>query len=190
MFCVPITSGHREDGNLANATYSRAMASPRQNQVPRGTRVTSGATKPPREALPEPENVADPTQPRQITDYTMQRRAALLGLARGRFEEDICDADPMLLRTAKYHGEVTERDCPVCRRTPLTHLTYTFGAEMGELSGRVRSTKELETLAHEFGAFRVYVVEVCRDCHWNHLVISYVLGDGIPRALPRRRGRV
>ena len=165
------------------------MASPRQNHIPRGSRVSSGAAKSPREVLPEPENVADPTRPRQITDYTMQRRAALLGLVRGGFQDDICDADPMLLRTAKYHGEPTERDCPVCRRTRLTHLTYTFGAEMGELSGRVRSKKELEGLAHEFGAFRVYVVEVCRDCHWNHLVISYVLGDGNPRALPRRRGR-
>jgi hypothetical protein len=165
------------------------MATHRQSQAPRGTRVSSGSAKPPPERLPEPEQVDDPTRPRQVVDYGMKRRAALRGLVRGGLREDICDADPILLRTAKYHGEATERPCPVCRRNPLTHVTYTFGPEMGELSGRVRATKELAGLAHEYGAFRVYVVEVCRSCHWNHLVVSYVLGDGKPRTPRGRRGR-
>ena len=35
-------------------------------------------------------------------------------------------------------------------------------------------------MAHEHGEFRVYVVEVCRGCGWNHLALSYVLGrDGL-----------
>ena len=158
------------------------MASPRQNSTPRGSRVVSrGPTKARPEPLPEPENVADPTRPRQVVNYVMQRRAALRGLMRNGLRDDLCDADPMLLRTAKYHGEPAGRPCPVCQRPDLTQLTYTFGAEMGELSGRVRATEELKTLAYEYGAFRVYIVEVCRRCHWNHLVLSYVLGDGCPR---------
>lgn len=140
------------------------------------------------EPLPEPEDVVDPTRPRQVIDYAMQRRAALRGLVRGGLRDDICDADPMLLRTAKYHGEPTQRPCPVCRTEPLTELTYTFGAEMGETSGRVRATADLAELAYEYGAFRVYRVEVCRRCGWNHLVVSYVLGDGRPRAVPKRKG--
>lgn len=87
----------------------------------------------------------------------------------------------MLLRTAKWHGESSEISCPVCRKQNMTHLTYTFGAEMGETSGRVRASDELPELAREYGAFRVYVVEVCERCNWNHLVLSYVLGDGNPR---------
>jgi hypothetical protein len=166
------------------------MASPRQTQVPRGTRVAPrSVAKPRRDPLPEPEAVVDHTRPRQLVDYSMKRRAALQGLVRGGLREDICDADPMLLRTAKYHGEPTGRSCPVCRRNPLTRLTYTFSPEMGELSGRVRAKDELNSLAHEYGAFRVYVVEVCRTCHWNHLVVSYVLGDGNPRTPAGRRGR-
>lgn len=158
------------------------MASPRQNPSIRGTRVSSGSAKRPvAEPLPEPEEVADPTRPRQVVNYVMQRRAALRGLMRTGLRDDPCDADPMLLRTAKYHGEAAGRPCPVCRRTDLTQLTYTFSPEMGETSGRVRATAELTTLAYEFGAFRVYLVEVCRHCHWNHLVVSYVLGDGNPR---------
>jgi len=34
---------------------------------------------------------------------------------------------------------------------------------------------------------RVYVVEVCRGCGWNHLYKSYVVGDGVPRTPPRRQ---
>jgi hypothetical protein len=163
------------------------MASPRQQSTPRGSRVSSaGPKRPVAEPLPEPENVADPTRPRQVVNYVMQRRATLGGFVRGGLREDLCDADPMLLRTAKYHGEVSERRCPVCRKADLTHVTYTFGAEMGERSGRVRATAELKTLAYEYGAFRVYVVEVCQRCSWNHLVVSYVLGDGVPRSAGRR----
>jgi hypothetical protein len=36
-------------------------------------------------------------------------------------------------------------------------------------------------MAYEYGQFRVYVVEVCADCGWNHLTLSYILGDGVPR---------
>jgi hypothetical protein len=37
----------------------------------------------------------------------------------------------------------------------------------------------------EYGEFRVYIVEVCRDCSWNHLCVSFVLGDGVERKPPR-----
>ena len=38
----------------------------------------------------------------------------------------------------------------------------------------------------EFGEFRVYVVEICTSCHWNHLVSSFLLGDGKYRKPPRK----
>ena len=41
-------------------------------------------------------------------------------------------------------------------------------------------------MAYEYGEFRVYVVEVCTTCHWNHLVTSYMLGDGQPRKAPAK----
>ncbi len=161
------------------------MATSRSSAV-RGTRVgVQSRRKPAKEALPAPESVSDPTIPRQIVDYQLQRRSALRGLLRSGLRSDVCDADPMLLRTAKWHGEPSEQSCPVCRKKKMTHLTYTFGAEMGETSGRVRASKELPELAREYGAFRVYVVEICERCSWNHLVLSYVLGDGNPRMCAR-----
>ncbi len=127
---------------------------------------------------------------RDVIDYSLARRATLEALFRGgALKMDVCDADPYLLRAAKYHGEPTNRDCPVCRREKLTHVTYVFGDELGRYSGRIKSTKELEPMAREYGEFRVYVVEVCQGCAWNYLTSSYVLGDGVPRTPARRRRR-
>lgn len=127
---------------------------------------------------------------RSYIDYSLARRATLAALySGGATTMDVCDADPYLLRAAKFHGEPTPRDCPVCRREKLTHVTYVFGDELGPYSGRIKATAELEPMAREHGEFRVYVVEVCQGCSWNHLTSSYVLGDGIPRTRVRRRSR-
>ena len=127
---------------------------------------------------------------RSVVDYSLQRRATLHALTRGgALATDVCDADPYLLRAAKFHGLATDRLCPVCRRTQLTELRYVYGDELGPYQGRIKSERELEAMAREHGEFRVYVVEVCQDCSWNHLVASFVLGDGVPRKPQRvRRG--
>ena len=128
---------------------------------------------------------------RAVVDYGLARRATLDSLHSGvAFPSDVCDADPYLLRAARHHGEPTGRACPVCRRTDLVELSYTFGAELGQYSGRIKSRAELARMAHEHGEFRVYVVEVCQGCEWNHLISSYVLGDGEARRPPRRRHTV
>ena len=117
-----------------------------------------------------------------------QRRATLERCsAAAATPTDVCDAHPYLLPGRQLHGEATGRDCPVCRREPLVELSYTFGDELGQYSGRIKSPAELALMAHEHGEFRVYVVEVCQGCGWNHLTRSYVLGDGV--AAGRRAGR-
>jgi hypothetical protein len=114
---------------------------------------------------------------RQVVDYGLARRATLAELSTGGLtRDDACDAHPYLLRAAKYHGEPTELMCPVCRKERLTHVTYVYGDELGRYEGRVKATDELAQMAREFGEFRVYVVEVCQSCSWNHLTLSYVLG--------------
>ena len=129
--------------------------------------------------------VANPTRPRELIDYALQRRGLLerLGGASLLSVEmaEVCDADPYLLRAAKNLGEPTERKCPVCRKIDLVHVTYVFGAELGPYSGRLKPSDELPAMAFEHGEFRVYVVEVCTGCAWNHLHLSYTLGDGVPR---------
>jgi hypothetical protein len=95
---------------------------------------------------------------RSVIDYGLARRATLTSLqgAGAVTREDACDAHPYLRLAARHHGEPTGRECPVCRA-------------------------ELVEMAHEHGEFTVYVVEVGRRCGWNHLVRSYVLGDGVDR---------
>ena len=139
----------------------------------RGTRTPKRARKP----------VAEPARPREVIDHGLAKRAVLEAMrAGGPFISDLREeylmADPYLLRAAKHHGEQTERPCPVCAKTHLRHVTYIFGDDLGEFSGRVKSSPELAELAYEYGEFRVYVVEVCSECGWNHVHISYTLGDG------------
>ena len=124
---------------------------------------------------------------RSVVDYALAKRATLKSVLLGRTTiADVCDAQPYLLRAAKFHGEPTDRRCPICRRARLTHVTYVYGDELGQYEGRVKRGPELDEMALEYGEFQVYVVEVCQSCAWNHLASSYVLGTGEPRT---RRGR-
>ena len=121
---------------------------------------------------------------RAFIDYSLDKRATLLALFRGVV--DACDADPYLIRAAKYHGEKTSRKCPVCKKDSLVELRYTFGDQLGQYSGRIKSPEDLAAMESEFGEFRVYIVEVCRECSWNHLCASFILGDGRERKAPRK----
>jgi hypothetical protein len=125
-----------------------------------------------------------------VVDYGLARRATLASVLSGHTTvTDVCDAHPYLLRAAKFHGEPTEDRCPICRKSALTHVTYVYGSELGQYEGRVKQTRELAEMATEYGEFRVYVVEVCQSCAWNHLASSYVLGTGEPAAPRGRRAR-
>lgn len=125
---------------------------------------------------------------RGVIDYALARRATLAALAAGRVRHgDVCDAQPYLLRAARYHGERSATPCPVCRADATTTVTYTYGeCFRAEANGRARPTRELEALAAELPEFTVFVVEVCVGCRWNHLLTSYVLGTGEPL---KRRAR-
>ena len=114
-------------------------------------------------------------------DYALQRRALLADLYAGRASVmDVCDAHPYLLRAAKYHGEPSEVTCPVCRKERLTHVHYVYGDELKSTNGQAKSVSELHRMGTDYREFRVYMVEVCRSCGWNHLAMTFVLGrDGL-----------
>ena len=125
---------------------------------------------------------------RSVIDYALARRAALTALRSGATTlTDVCDADPYLLRAARFHGEPTGRWCPVCDRQRLLEVIYAYGDELGQYSGRIRSRAEIRAMETTTGDVRVFVVEVCRGCQWNHLTTSFVIGDGRSRRPPRRQ---
>jgi hypothetical protein len=114
---------------------------------------------------------------RQVVDYALRRRSLLAEVYSGRIGvSEVCDANPYLLRAAKYHGKPSSVVCPICRKEQLTLVSWVFGEHLGAVSGSARTTEELVMLAARYDEFSVHVVEVCRTCSWNHLVKSYVLG--------------
>ncbi len=130
---------------------------------------------------------------RQVVDYALQRRRTLEALrsrVRTLTKADACDADPMLVRSALHHGELGDVRCPVNDCGRLVNLSYVFGPQLGQYSGRIKSTPELEEMENEVGEFRVCVVEVCTECGWNHMITSYLAGDGVTRRPPRRQKTV
>lgn len=126
---------------------------------------------------------------RQVVDYALQRKALLAEVYAGRVGTmEVCDANPYLLRAAKFHGAPSDVTCPVCRKEVLTRVSWVYGDELKHASGSARALEELARMANLFEEFTVYVVEVCRTCGWNHLVQSYVLGTrGLDTRKPRRR---
>jgi Family of unknown function (DUF5318) len=118
---------------------------------------------------------------RQVVDYSLQKRALLREVFSGRVGTyEVCDASPYLKNAARFHGESTDRRCPICRRENLTLVHYIYGDELKQSAGQARTRAELPVLAMTFREFQVYVVEVCRACDWNHLVEQFLLGrDGL-----------
>jgi uncharacterized protein DUF5318 len=128
---------------------------------------------------------------RQVVDYALQRRALLADVGSGRVGvAEVCDASPYLLRAARFHGSPTADTCPVCGKDRLTQVSWIFGDVLRHAAGSARHPDEIEALANSHDDFSVYVVEVCRTCSWNHLVLSYVTGTGgAPDSRPRRSDR-
>ncbi|MCF8609137.1 DUF5318 domain-containing protein [Gordonia sp. HY285] len=123
---------------------------------------------------------------RQLVDYALARRSTLARLRAGQMAlSDVCDGDTYLLRAAKFHGQITQRPCPVCRKEQVTLVSWVFGGAGGAPSGTARTDSEITALATSSPEFTVHVVEVCRTCRWNYLVQSYVAGVARPEKKPR-----
>jgi len=122
---------------------------------------------------------------RQVVDYSLKRRALLREVYAGRvglFE--VCDASPYLKNAAKYHGEPTDRRCPICRRENLSLVHYIYGDALRQSAGQARPLRELRALAASVPEFQVYVVEVCLGCDWNHLVEQFLVGAAVADPVP------
>jgi hypothetical protein len=67
-------------------------------------------------------------------------------------------------------------------------VRFVYGDELGQSAGQARSAGELERMDESVDAVSVYLVEVCAACKWNHLIESFVIGQGTAQqtAAPRR----
>ena len=143
----------------------------------------------------------DPTRvPPGITgpsvDYRLARKAALSSLRNGSLDTgDVCDAHPELLRAGRNIGDVSGAPCPICAHDSLREVRYVYGEQLRHYNGRVVYPSEwLDELIARFDHFTCYVVEVCIDCSWNHLVRAFAAGRDFngangsdPEPAPSRR---
>jgi hypothetical protein len=113
-----------------------------------------------------------------VVDYTLARRSLLASLRRGTLDTgDVCDAHPELMRAAKHIGEEAGKACPICSHDALRWVRYVYGDDLKRNSGRVVYPPEwLDELARSHDHFTCYVVEVCVDCAWNHLIRAFSAG--------------
>lgn len=110
-------------------------------------------------------------------DYRMAKKALLRDIQRGRVSRfDVCDAHPELLRAARHVGTETSDVCPICEDAQLRVVLYTYGKGLKRRNGAVSRSQDLRELRSIFDEFTCYVVEVCTECNWNHLVRSFVTG--------------
>ena len=126
-----------------------------------------------------------------MVDYTLARRSVLASVRRGTLgTSDVCDAHPELMRAARNIGVADHNKCPICSHETLRHVMYVYGEELKRNNGRVVYPQEwLAELAADHDQFTCYVVEVCTDCAWNHLVRSYMAGRQYRAVAPTKRSR-
>lgn len=112
-------------------------------------------------------------------DYRMARRAVLRDVVAGlRSLQDVCDAHPDLVRAGRNIGDPVEDACPICDEDHLRRVTYAFfGTGPSRHSGRAVSRHSVAELVKRHGELGVYVVEVCPQCSWHHLLESYWVGS-------------
>jgi hypothetical protein len=116
---------------------------------------------------------------RNVIDYALKRRARLAQVRSGMVAAaEACDAHPHLLLAARNYGSPAGSPCPICKGGKVSLVRFVYGDELGQSAGQAKSAGELERMDAAVSAVAVYLVEVCPDCKWNHLLESFVIGTG------------
>jgi hypothetical protein len=124
---------------------------------------------------------------RGVVDHRLARRALINEYRRGRLRIDqVCDAHPELVRAAREVGSVTATPCPICEEHPLRLVTYVFGPRLPSFGRCITSKQELSALNRRSDALSAYVVEVCPECRWHHLLRVLPIGGKPARRTARQ----
>ncbi len=121
-------------------------------------------------------------------EYRLARDATVREYRRGRLSRlDVCDAQPELLRVARNLGKASEVECPICELANLVHVSFAFGPQLPASGRAIDSKSELLSLARSKERVDFYIVEVCVECGWNHLLRMF--DAQVARRRPRPAGR-
>jgi len=105
------------------------------------------------------------------------RARILRELAEGRLGVDeVCDAHPDLGRAGEHFGSSVDAQCPICGQSALVAVQYAFGKGLpssGQVVGGILTKGKLQCVQD----LTVCDVEVCLQCHWNHLIRQTAAGE-------------
>lgn len=103
-------------------------------------------------------------------EYRLARDSIIREYQRGRLSRvDVCDAQPELMRVARNLGKPTEVECPICEEAELVHVFFAFGPRLPASGRAIGGPAEMRGLTRGRDV-AFYLVEVCPECGWNHLV--------------------
>ena len=115
----------------------------------------------------------------RTVDYALARLAVLREFRKGRLSKpEVCDAQPELIRAASHLGRPKPEPCPVCESESLVSVMYAFGPKLPAHGRCLEGPSDLSKLTTSANTNKVYEVEVCLACRWNHLERMSVLGAG------------
>jgi Family of unknown function (DUF5318) len=120
--------------------------------------------------------------PAGVVDHRLARQHLINEYRRGRLaRHQVCDAHPELVRAGREVGEPTSIDCPICADHKLVLVTYVFGARLPPFGRCITDRRELVALNRRADQLAAYVVEVCPDCAWHHLLRVIPVGGATKR---------
>lgn len=103
-------------------------------------------------------------------EYRLARDSIIRDYRRGRLSRiEVCDAQPELMRVAAHHGKPTEIECPICEEANLVTVLFAFGPRLPASGRAITTTAEMRSASRVPDA-SFYLVEVCTQCRWNHLM--------------------
>ncbi len=109
-----------------------------------------------------------------VVSYRLARERLIRAVDEGVTKpEDVCDAQPELRRVAHHHATKLDEPCPICRGDDLTTVRFAFGPGLPAAGRLVADDDELQVLRGRGRPATCYLVEVCRQCWWNHLRESF-----------------
>lgn len=118
-----------------------------------------------------------------VVSYRLaKQRVVTLVEAGKRMPHEVCDAQPELRRVAHHHAAQIDEPCPICESDDLVAVTFAFGPGLPRNGRCVADRAELQKLRRRGKPSTCYLVEVCRQCWWNHLRESFEVSGGATAA--------
>ena len=109
-----------------------------------------------------------------VVSYRLARERLVDLFEQGqRTTNEVCDAQPELRRVAHNFGTPLCEPCPICDGDDLVAVSFAFGPGLPNAGRVITDLAEAKKLRSRGRPSTCYLLEVCRQCWWNHLRESF-----------------